>query len=174
MYKIHVHVHYGKYSELGYITSSTHSFAYSYWCFQKCFVQICETSKCHNFLIFQRIFIKFSLFCSNFLTLSSEVKLNLFRISPLNNVFNVPRVCTWIIWGVVLFCLVFHTFTRFCTFAFEMKWIELNWTLQPKSPFRKTGLTVHIDNTSLYHSQSVGISELRIRPNWLQYHLLSG
>ena len=39
------------------------------------------TSKCHNFLIFQPIFIKFSLFCSK--TLSSEIKLNLFRISPL-------------------------------------------------------------------------------------------
>ena len=26
------------------MTSSTHSFAYSYWCFQKCFVKICETS----------------------------------------------------------------------------------------------------------------------------------
>ena len=38
------------------MTSSTHSFAYSYRCFQKCFVKICETSKCHNFLIFQPIF----------------------------------------------------------------------------------------------------------------------
>ena len=67
------------------MTSSTHSFvSYSYWCFQKCFVKICETSKCHNFLIFQPIFIKFSLFCSKFFTLSSEIKLNLFRISLLN------------------------------------------------------------------------------------------
>ena len=65
------------------MTSSTHSFAYSYRCFQKCFVKICETSKCHNFLIFQPIFIKFSLFCLKMFTLSSEIKLNLFRISPL-------------------------------------------------------------------------------------------
>ena len=47
---------------LGPCSSSTHSFAYSYRCFQKCFVKICETSKCHNFHIFQSIFIKFSLF----------------------------------------------------------------------------------------------------------------
>ena len=44
------------------MTLSTHSFAYSYWCFQTNFVKICETSMCHNFLIFQPIFIKFSLF----------------------------------------------------------------------------------------------------------------
>ena len=56
--------------------TSTHSFADSYQCFQKCFVKICETSKCHNFLIFQPIFIKFSQFCSKTVTLSSEIKLN--------------------------------------------------------------------------------------------------
>ena len=49
---------------------------YSYRLVKKCFVKICETSKCHNFLIFQPIFIRFSLFCSHF-TLSSEIKLNL-------------------------------------------------------------------------------------------------
>ena len=65
------------------MTSSTHLYAYSYWCFQKCFVKVCETSKCHYFLISQPIFIKFSLFCSKYFTLSSEIKLNLFRISPL-------------------------------------------------------------------------------------------
>ena len=63
--------------------TSTHSFAYLYRCFQKSCVKICETSKCHNFLIFQPIFIKFSLFCSKMFTISSEIKLNLFRISPL-------------------------------------------------------------------------------------------
>ena len=56
---------------------------YSYQCFQKCFVRICETSKRHNFLIFQQIFNKFSLFCSKMFTLSYEIKLNLFHISPL-------------------------------------------------------------------------------------------
>ena len=65
------------------MTSSTHSFAYSYRLVKKCFFKICETSKCHNFLIFQPIFIRFSLFCSKIFTLSSEIKLNLFRSSPL-------------------------------------------------------------------------------------------
>ena len=62
------------------MTSST----YSYRLVKKCYLKICETSKCHNFLIFQLIFIKLSLFCSNSFTLSSEIKLNLFRICPLS------------------------------------------------------------------------------------------
>ena len=48
-------------------------------------------AKFHNFLIFQPIFIRFSLFCSEKFTLSSNIKLNLFRISPLrpeNRIFN--------------------------------------------------------------------------------------
>ena len=65
------------------MTSSTHSFAYSYRLVKKCFLKICETAKCHNFLIFQPIFIRFSLFCSNVFTLSSEIKLNLLWISSL-------------------------------------------------------------------------------------------
>ena len=73
------------------MTSSTHSLAYSYRCFQMCFVKTCETSKCHNFLIFQTIFIKFSLFCSKFVTLSSEIKLNLFWISPFNWLYTCAR-----------------------------------------------------------------------------------
>ena len=67
------------------MTSSTRSFAYSYRLVKKCFVKICETSKCHNFLIFQPIFSRFSLFCSQNFTLSSKIKLNLFRSSPLKN-----------------------------------------------------------------------------------------
>ena len=63
--------------------TSTRSFAYSYQLVKKCFLKICETSKCHNFLIFQPIFIRFSLFYSQIFTLSYEIKLNLFRISPL-------------------------------------------------------------------------------------------
>ena len=66
------------------MTSSTRSFAYSYQLVKKCFLKICETSKCHNFLIFQPIFIRFSLFYSQIFTLSYEIRLNLFRISPLN------------------------------------------------------------------------------------------
>ena len=65
------------------MTSSTHSFAYSYRLVKKCFVKICETSKCHNFLIFQPIFIRFSLLCLKIFTLSSEIKLNLLWSSSL-------------------------------------------------------------------------------------------
>ena len=67
------------------MTSSTHSFVYSYRLVKKCFVKICETSKCHNFLIFQPIFIRFSLLCSGKKKKSLfflKFKLNLFRISP--------------------------------------------------------------------------------------------
>ena len=66
------------------MTSSTHSFAYSYRLVKKCFVNICETSKCHNFLIFQPIFIRFSLLCLKIFTLSSEIKLNLLWSSSLS------------------------------------------------------------------------------------------
>ena len=65
------------------MTSSTHSFAYSYGLVKKFFLKICETSKFHNFLIFQPIFIRFSLFCSENFTLSSEIKLDQLRTSPL-------------------------------------------------------------------------------------------
>ena len=65
------------------MTSSTHSFAYSYRLVKKCFVKICETSKCHNFLIFQPIFIRFSLLCLEIFTVSSEIKLNLLWSSSL-------------------------------------------------------------------------------------------
>ena len=58
------------------MTSSPHSFAYSYRLVKKCFLKIRETSKCHNFLIFQPIFIRFSLLCLKIFTLSSEIKLN--------------------------------------------------------------------------------------------------
>ena len=68
------------------MTSSTRSFACSYQLVKKCFLKICETSKGHNFLIFQPIFIRFSLFYSQIVTLSYEIQLNVFRISPLNMV----------------------------------------------------------------------------------------
>ena len=67
------------------MTSSTHSFAYSYGLVKKCFLKICETSKFQNFLIFQPIFIRFSLFCSENFTLSSEIKLDQLRTSPLTS-----------------------------------------------------------------------------------------
>ena len=53
------------------------------WSRYICFLKICETSECHSFLIFQPVFVRFSLFCSNFFTLSSDIKLNLFWISSL-------------------------------------------------------------------------------------------
>ena len=71
------------------MTSSTHSFAYSYGLVKKCFLKICETSKFHNFLIFQPIFIRFSLFCSENFTLSSEINLDQLRTSPLTNLYTV-------------------------------------------------------------------------------------
>ena len=71
------------------MTSSTRSFAYSYQLVKKCFVKIWETSKCHNFLIFQPIFIRFSLFCSQTFTLFSEIK---FRSSPLT----IITVCGYV------------------------------------------------------------------------------
>ena len=67
------------------MTSSPHSFAYSYWLVKNCFLKICETSKCHNFLIFQPIFIRFSLLCLKIFTLSSEIKLNLLWSSSLRD-----------------------------------------------------------------------------------------
>ena len=65
------------------VMTSTHSFAYSYRLVKKCFVKICETSKCHNFLIFQPIFIRFSLLCLKIFTLSSKLKLILLWSSSL-------------------------------------------------------------------------------------------
>ena len=74
------------------MTSSTRSFEYSQGLVKKCFLKKCETSKCHNFLIFQPIFIKFSLFCSENFTLSSEIKLDQLRTSPLKTSFHMMGV----------------------------------------------------------------------------------
>ena len=71
------------------MTSSPHSFAYSYRLVKKCFLKICETSKCNNILIFQPIFIRFSLLCLKFFTLSSDIELNLLWSSSLRQEFNV-------------------------------------------------------------------------------------
>ena len=63
---------------------------------------MCETSKCHNFLIFQPIFIRFSLLCLKFFTLSSEIKLNLLWSSSL---MFFAEIAVWrlqsepILWG---------------------------------------------------------------------------
>ena len=55
------------------MTSSTHSFAYSYRLLKKCFVENYRNSKFHIFFIFYPIYIKFSLFCQNCFTLSIEL-----------------------------------------------------------------------------------------------------
>ena len=111
------------------MTSSTHSFAYSYGLVKKCYLKICETSKFHNLLIFQPIFIRFSLFCSENFTLSSEIKLDQLRTSPLravavvaarschdgcmNQVYFLPRVHIWVPFaGDSLRGLIFFTTYR--------------------------------------------------------------
>ena len=100
------------------MTSSTHSFAYSYGLVKKCFLKICETSKFHNFLIFQPIFIRFSLFCSENFTLSSEIKLDQLRTSPLRVkscsnwcklVFLVGNSRYMVVTRVTLFDAIFKT-----------------------------------------------------------------
>ena len=51
---------------------------------QEMFSEKCKISKCHNFLIFQPIFIRFLLLFLKFFTLSSEIKLNLLWSSSLS------------------------------------------------------------------------------------------
>ena len=55
------------------MSSSTHSSAYLYWLFKKCFIENYENKKFHIFLIFYPIYIKFSLFYSKCFTLSIEL-----------------------------------------------------------------------------------------------------
>ena len=67
---------YTKYTEKSEtMTSSTHSFAYSYRLFKKCSVENYEISKCHIPSIFfsSPSYIKFSLFCANCFNLSIEL-----------------------------------------------------------------------------------------------------
>ena len=65
------------------MTSSTHSFEYSYGLVKKCFPKECEISKCHNFLISYPIFIIFAPFCRENLYLSFANRIILDRICPL-------------------------------------------------------------------------------------------
>ena len=89
------------------MTSSPHSFAYSYRLVKKCFLKICETSKCHNFLIFQPIFIRFSLLCLKIFTLSSEIKLNLLWSSSLQGTRFKKNFCYFYFLNVSKFCTTF-------------------------------------------------------------------
>ena len=93
------------------MTSSTRSFAYSYRLVKKCFLKICETSKCHNFLIFQPIFIRFSLFCSENFTLSSEIKLEQFPFKALVASWT-PFFETHIIESIIHLCDFCHYTTK--------------------------------------------------------------
>ena len=104
------------------MTSSSHSFAYSYRLVKKYFLKICETSKCHNFLIFQPIFIRFSLFCSKivtlfFLKLSYSCSGFLFNFIIFQN-FSVLEYA----------CPVWHTFT-------DRGSNSQNWNLYKGEPF---------------------------------------
>ena len=88
---------------------------YSYRLVKKCFVKICETSKCHNFLIFQPIFIRFSLLCLKCFTLSSKLKLILLWSSSLKQSFHhnlrhclrfssliiIMQIVQWSLWMVI-------------------------------------------------------------------------
>ena len=55
------------------MTSSTHSFEYSYRLFKKCFVEKKLQKFKITFLIFYPIYINFSLFCSKSFSLSMEL-----------------------------------------------------------------------------------------------------
>ena len=81
MYKI-----YGKYSEA--MTSSTRSFAYSYQSFQEMFHENCpKLQSVITSLFFQPNFIQvFTVLCEFFVTLSSEIKLNLVPDFPFKGI----------------------------------------------------------------------------------------
>ena len=95
------------------MTSSPHSFAYSYRLVKKCFLKICETSKCHNFLIFQPIFIRFSLLCLKFFTLSSEIELKLLWSSSLIHFIQTVGLLR-------IHSIHTHTHTHTHTYTYEM------------------------------------------------------
>ena len=102
------------------MTSSTRSFAYSYRLVKKCFLKICETSKCHNFLIFQPIFIRFSLFCSENFTLSSEIKLEQLRTSPLKSTIFCNFIAYWTCFDLKQIAVkVFEIKNQFTELKFE-------------------------------------------------------
>ena len=62
-----------------------HLHIYSYRLVKKCFLKIYETSKCHNFFIFQRKFYQvFTVLFEIFYSFTSEIKLNLLWSSPLS------------------------------------------------------------------------------------------
>ena len=144
------------------MTSSTHSFAYSYGLVKKCLLKICETWKCHNCLIFQPIFIRFSLFCSENFTLSSEIKLDQLRTSPLSFVHFANTCFTLFIFSI-LFCLLvqrteMHEQTACIPKAYCMQKYAPDWTIW--GPKLKKVLTVGGGPTPLPHpapSRSLGL-----------------
>ena len=118
------------------MTSSTHSFAYSYGLVKKCFLKICETSKFHNFLIFQPIFIRFSLFCSENFTLSSEIKLDQLRTSPLI-LFCYGKQSTQTVYKISYRSALYYMLINFCNFHAVIK------TTEKKSTKDKISISVY-------------------------------
>ena len=100
------------------MTSSTHSFAYSYRLVKKCFGKICETWNCHNFLIFQPIFISFSLLCLKNFTLSSKLKLNLLWSSSLNTILEVDYF--FMVVSFTIIALAFSFTNLLCLLSFHL------------------------------------------------------
>ena len=144
------------------MTSSTRSFAYSYRLVKKCFVKICETSKCHNFLIFQPIFIRFSLFCSQNFTLSSEIKLNLFWSSPLTLV--LPR-CAFM-WYCMAKYLILNLKYKLNISPSKLKTIFFMRALC------KTRLHVHVcNNWWIVYNSIMFVGILLISHIWYMLHM---
>ena len=111
------------------MTSSTHSFAYSYGLVKKCFLKICETSKFHNFLIFQPTFIRFSLFCSENFTLSSEIKLRSAPDFPFNClvIFINTQMCKTDSWTWVYTSSCANKISRDCFSRRMCQVTQLTW-----------------------------------------------
>ena len=165
------------------MTSSPHSFAYSYWLVKKCLLKICETSKCHNFLIFQPIFIRFSLLCLKNFTLSSEIKLNLLWSSSLKLHALVKHIYHKQIQHQICY-EVQHKENRWWHFA-----LNTSWSMQKSDTETERGgtaaenshghlkkirdwmistITEHYLHSVLHHQQLVGRHHSRKQNDYLQ------
>ena len=69
------------------MTSSTHSFAYSYGLVKKCFLKICKTSNFITSLFFNRFSSGFHCSVQKILLSFSEIKLNQLWTSPLTTAY---------------------------------------------------------------------------------------
>ena len=105
-------------------------------------MKIFKTSKCHNFLISQLIFIRFSLLCLEMLTLSSEIKFNLlFFISCLSPtvIMTSPRSCL-ITLSIYLYISPGVT-TKFCS---ELARVQACKFLTWQTHFIGPGFPIHV------------------------------